>query len=415
MFATNSVIDSLRNTGEGEVAIDIVNGEQLAGDVLHYDPGLRRPYLHRGEAWVDVTVGYKPRTDANKKLILNSGGQPIYDRVKKPQRVAERMALNLPVLHVDNASTLRKDQWIMLDAAVLSAARARLRAWSDLRAANTFGGFDGMATSILEHEIMTDPGEALVDMDGINEGRNFQPRFALQGLPLPITHSDFWLSQRMLATSRSKGQPQDTIRGEIAGRRVAEMIEQTLIGSVTGMTYGTSTDYLTTSKVYGYTNHPDRITKTNLTPSASFVGETFVNEVLAMRELAYAKNFFGPFILYVSTNYDAKLDQDYTVGTAAQGLASPSGTVRQRVRQIDGITDVRRLDYLTGDVLLLVQMTPDVVQAVNGMEITTVQWDSKGGMQRNFKVMAIQVPRIRSTYLSGGTTLVTGIVHGTTS
>jgi len=44
------------------------------------------------------------------------------------------------------------------------------------------------------------------------------------------------------------------------------------------------------------------------------------------------------------------------------------------------------------------------------MELTTVQWESNGGMKLNFKVMAIQVPYIKST--SDG---VTGIVHGTTS
>jgi len=115
-------------------------------------------------------------------------------------------------------------------------------------------------------------------------------------------------------------------------------------------------------------------------------------------------------MMYVSTGYDAKLDEDYVTGSAANGLAAPQGTVRQRLRQIDGITDVRRLDYLTGDVVLLVQMTSDVVEAINGMELTTVQWESNGGMKLNFKVMAIQVPYIKST--SDG---VTGIVHGTTS
>jgi hypothetical protein len=53
-------------------------------------------------------------------------------------------------------------------------------------------------------------------------------------------------------------------------------------------------------------------------------------------------------------------------------------------------------------------MTPDVVRAINGLDLTTVQWESVGGMRLNFKVMAIQVPQIRSTYAGR-----CGICHAT--
>jgi hypothetical protein len=134
--------------------------------------------------------------------------------------------------------------------------------------------------------------------------------------------------------------------------------------------------------------------------------------VIAMIAAAAAKNFFGPFVLYTSTAYDDLLDNDFK--------ANSDLTIRQRVKQIDRITDVRRLDYLSGDVLLLVQMDPEVAQAINGLEVVTVQWDTKGGMQKNFKVMAIQVPWVKSAFwtdpaTTGTTTEVTGIVHGTTS
>jgi len=44
----------------------------------------------------------------------------------------------------------------------------------------------------------------------------------------------------------------------------------------------------------------------------------------------------------------------------------------------------------------MVQMTSDVIRMVVGMEITTVQWETNGGMLQNFKVMGIIVPQIRS-------------------
>ena len=60
--------------------------------------------------------------------------------------------------------------------------------------------------------------------------------------------------------------------------------------------------------------------------------------------------------------------------------------------------------------VLMVQMTPDVARAVVGMDITTVQWESKGGMQVNFKVMGILVPQLREDFNGN-----CGIAHGTTS
>jgi hypothetical protein len=411
MFTLEEFVANER-TPIGDARAHVIDGGALQNS--RFDPGLRRAYLEEGQAWVDVNVGRKLRVDDRGAPVLNASGNPIFDPIYEPQLVSQRIANGQPVLPVNNATTLRKDQWVMLDAAVLAAARRRLRAWDDLRSTNTFGGFDGMATPILEHEIMTDPGEAVADMEGLSEGRNFSPEFALQGLPLPITHSDFHLSQRFLAASSTKGQPQDTLRAAMSGQRVAELIEQTLIGTVGGVTYGASGDYLDTAKVYGYTNHPDRITKTDLTASATILadiattgGTAFLNMVLDMVHLAYAQNFFGPFVLYTSTKYDEVLEYDFK--------AQSDKTIRQRVREVDAITDIRRLDYLTGDVLVLVQMTSDVAQAVNGLEITTVQWEEKGGMQLSFKVMAIQVPRIRSVYVSKTTNTVTGIVHGTTS
>ena len=72
------------------------------------------------------------------------------------------------------------------------------------------------------------------------------------------------------------------------------------------------------------------------------------------------------------------------------------------------------MDYLdpTGAayVMVMVQMTTDVVREVVGMDITTVQWETKGGMQLNFKVMAILVPQLRADQNGN-----TGIVHAVAS
>lgn len=384
-------IDSfiLNGAAHGQVA------ESLAG--CYFDPNLMRPYID--------SSGRRCVTINTRKV--DAKGKPIFER----RLIADLInsGISNPVF---NSTSLRKEEWIELDRVVLRAARQRLRAVTDLGSNGlTYGGFNGMAKTILEHETMNDPGEAIVDMDGITTGRSDAPLFQLQGLPLPITHVDFWFPARKLMASRNSGTPLDTTMAESAGRRVAEMIEKTLIGVETGLTYGggsTTPTYGRTASVYGYTNFPDRITKTDLTTPTGSNPNAIIADVLEMRELLYNNRFYGPFMVYHSTAYDRFLDDDYYL---TGGATTAMRTVRERLKAIENIVDVRRLDFLTdGYVLIMVQLTPDVVRLVNGMDITTVQWESKGGMQLNFKVMAIQVPQIRADYNGRS-----GIVHGTTA
>lgn len=372
-------------------------GETLA--TCHFDPGLLRPYADDdGQRYVTANTGRVAFDEKRGKYA------PVYEK----RRVSDLIAngLNSPVF---NATSLRKQEWALLDTVVIKAARARLRAWSDLAASNMFSGFNGMSKTVLEHETMSDPGEAQVDMDGLGELRTDAPLYQLEGLPLPITHSGFWFSERRLAVSRNTGTPLDTTMAEAAGRRVAESVEKTLIGTITGLTYGDSTAYGRSPTVYGYTNHPARTTKTDLTTPDGTNPNSTLADVLEMRQSMYDNNRFGPFMLYHSSDWDNYMDNDYYV-LSSNGATAPTQTLRNRLRQIDGIQDVRRLDFLTNTyTLLLVQMTADVARAVIGMNLTTVQWPSQGGMRQNFKVMSIMVPQIRADY-SGSC----GIVHATT-
>ncbi len=384
--------------------IDQINDRNFAA--------LRRPYLDRnGRPAVTVNVGRYTRQDSR-------GGEP------KP--LLEHVLIgNLQdyglVSPVANATSLRKEEWLELDRVVLRAARFRMRAWSDLAAANSFGGFNGMSKMILEHETMSDPGEAIVDMDGLTEGRTDAPKFQLEGLPLPITHSDFWFSSRRLAISRNSGTPLDTTMGESAGRRVAETIEKTTIGIQTGPTYGGNSTqvggYGRTSSVYGYTNFSSKLTVTGFrkptSTAVTWVPAMTLADVLKMRDALYLNKFYGPFMLYHSNDWDQYMDNDYilTGGNVA------TQTLRERLKSIDGISDVKRLDFLfaaaiaasTGPggenlattypfTILMVQMTPDVCRAVNGMDITTVQWEAIGGMRLNFKILTISVPQLRADF-----------------
>ncbi len=377
---------------QGEMHGDIA--QTLGG--LRFDSGLLRPWIaENGKKYVTINSGRK-----------DGQGKPVFKNVRLEDLSA--LGIDCPVA---NATTMTRGSWIQLDTNIMTAARARLSAWNDLASRSRVGGFDAMAKLTYEYQAVSDPGEALVDMEGLVEDRADRPLQILRSLPLPIIHSGFYFSRRELAAARASGQPLDTAMGEACGRRVAEMAEQILIGTQAGITFGTqTTGYGThsgTSTVYGYTTFPQRITKTDLTTPTGTNPEAIMTDILEMIELLQNNFFYGPYILYHSTPYSRYLNDDYF----RSGSTSAVRTVRERLMQLEGISDIRRLDYLTsGYQLILVQMTSDVVQAIEGMPIQTVQWESMGGMRINFKVMAIMVPLFRSDYNGR-----TGIVHATTS
>ncbi len=387
MFTNDYILDG---KATGEVA------ERLQS--VHYDAGLLRPFVDRkNNLCVTVNVGIDPADPTGKKILYKN--RKVRDMV---------WAGEMPQPQVTNATSLRKDEWIRLDQSALLAYRERLKAWSDLVSSASLGGFNAMGKTILEWETQSDPGEAIVDMDGNTGGLGDTPTWQLESVPLPITHSSFWYTSRQLAVSRNIGTPLDTNGAEWAGRRIGEKVEKTTIGIDTGMTYGVTPTGGQASTVFGYTNHPLRNTDITITVPDGSNATTTVTEVLSLLASMANNDFrYGPFMVYNSTDWDQFLDNDYV----SSGGNNPNQTLRDRLRKIDEIRDVKRLDFLTNTfTLLLIQMNKDTARAINGMDLTTIQWESNGGTQLNFKSMVIQVPNLRADF-SGKS----GIMHATTA
>lgn len=397
MFVNNVAIDWLVN---GQLTGGLEGG--LSGH--SFDPLLLRPYLNdKGKPVCLVNTGrYQQKKKADGTLVLNAEGISVQVPVIEEVLVKDLLdaGIHSPVF---NSTTLTKDSWKFLDSRVVTAARKRLRAWADLSSASSVGGFNGMNHTLYEYETVTDDGRAISDMDGLSEGTSDQSQFTLEAVPLPITHSSFTMSSRVNAVGSNRGTPLRVTRAEQAGRRVAETIEQTLIGSITGVQYGTTSLYGRTPKVYGYTNFPDRVTKTDMTAPDGTNGTTVLNEWLEVIDLLKDVNFYGPFAVYVSRDYDQYLDGEFKTNS--------DKSLRTRLLEVESISSIKSLDYLTTAAsVLFVQLSSEVVEAINAMPITVVQWETKGGMQLNFKVMAIQVPKIIAD-ASGNC----GIAHATTS
>lgn len=365
------------------------------------DPGFWQPYLDsRGRTCLELRTG--------RFEVSNEGKITPETKVHFVRELRAR-GIDNPVW---NAATLRKDQWIHMQQRVIQAVRQPLRAWQDLVNSSSVGGFNAWAKLTYEYQASNDPGEAVKSMDPVAPGRTDRPLVNLVSVPLPVTHSDCWFTDREMEVAASGGMPLDTSMLEAGGRRCGELIEQTTIGTATGVTFGPSaaadTRYAsTTSTVYGYTNFPWRITKTDLTAPTGTNPEAVMTDVLEMIDLANNQGFYGPFYLYHSTGYTRYFNDDYY----RSGSTSAVRLLRERLMAIEGVLDIRRLNFLTsGYQLLLVQMSPEYMQAINGMEPTVLRWDSSGGLRHNFKVLMIMEPLLKAPYST-----IAPIVHGTTS
>lgn len=298
-------------------------------------------------------------------------------------------------IRTNTHATLRKDDWKLMDDAIVKASKERLKLVDFLRGKGlTFTIPQGMGKTILETETMGDVNDAVISMDGLRESVDDRPEFEPSSIPLPITHKDFQFSARQILVSRNGGSPLDTTSSEMAGRKVAESIERLALGRNTSFSYGGGT-------IYGLLNFPSRMTRTITTPVGVGIGAglQFMTDVLAMRQQSLNAFHHGPWVLFTAPDWAIYLDYDFK--------ANGDRSVRDRVKSIDGLVDIVTLDFMQNYDVLLVQLTNDIIRMILGMDITTLQWDTKGGMQKNFKVMAITVPQLRADFNSR-----TGIVHG---
>lgn len=313
--------------------------------------------------------------------------QNVFDR-----RTGKVTPVSVPLSNA--VATLRHDEWLAIDDVVVRSVRNRLRLVADIRGAGLEFRVNGMTKMALETSTMTRAGRATLSMDPARISESDRPEFDTALLPLPICHMDFYFNLREIAVSRAGGNPLDTVMIEEAGTAVGEELEQLTLGTLPSYTYGGGT-------VYGLLNFPSRAITTLTNPAAvGWTPNVLINQLLAMRKQSTDRKRFGPWVLYVSPDWDLYLDADYS---ATKGI----NTLRQRILDIEGFSDIRQLDYLTGLQIVMVQMTAQNIRMVVGLDLTTVQWDTIGGMRKNFKVMALMVPQLRSD--GDGNS---GIVHG---
>lgn len=364
------------------VNMDFIGKNGAQGDVAAYlaangrmDPGMLRPWMaDDGRIFVTVYGGGDPKKKESYRHI------PL-----QTNAAANPLQVN---------STLRPYEWRQLDQVVQQIAMSRLGGVQDLISAGlTYNLGNAMGTTVLEYHDVSDAMSADLTMDGVSRSKGDRPDFGPKYLPIPIIHSDFEINARALAASRNLGNPLDTTMVEMATRKVLEKREQLLFTDTT-YAFGGGT-------IYSYLNHPNRnpVTLHAHWNDSAASAEDIVNDVLALKQASIDDKHYGPWNLYVPTNFETVLDEDYNTTSGK--------TIRERILGIDGIKAIKVSDTLPADNVILVQMTVDTVRLVQGMAVQVVQWDTEGKFVNKFKVLTIAVPQVRADQ-SGAC----GVIHG---
>jgi len=332
-----------------------------------FDTGVLRPWLDKyGRTCYDVPDGWDGNGKQKRKTVLATNA----------------------------SASLPKDAWIQMDDMLVRVARDELRVWSDIQGLGlTYNVPNGMGTTVIQHQTMTDAGEAALSMDALRETNRDRVLFDIKNIPLPIVHSDFSFSLRELLVAQ-RGQPLDLTMAEQATRKCWEQIERLTLGTASSYTYGGGT-------IYGLTNFPQRVTTTLTLPTdPGWTPQLLVEEINGMIQDLQDINFNGPYGVWYSPSWSQYMNGDYSA-------TYRGGTLKNRLAETDGVSFWRKADYLTGFQIILAELKSTVMQAVTGMSMRTLQWDSHGGLQKNFKVMGIMVPRLRANANNE-----TGINHG---
>ena len=368
--------------------VSISNAAGFMGDIstrlnqTQFDVRSLRPFrTPDGRSVISKLVG----TDTNGKHILQ----------------------NVPI---NNAATLRKDDWVQIDEAVIQAARPRLRFFNDLRAAGLNVNLpNALGKTVWQYERLSNITPATVSMDGLRKGDSDRPVYDMQQMPLPIIHKDFLFSARQIAVSRNSNTPLDVTTAASAARMVAEKVERLALGVDEEFRFGGG-------EVHGVCNYPYRLTKVFTNPwfindSGLIAGRNpywtpgiLQREILEARRALADRFHYGPFAVYHSPDFDEILDDDYNLNY--NGI-STSLTLRERLKKIDQIASIKTSEFLPTGTLIMIEMDPNTIQAITGMDITTVQWQDQGGFEIHFKVICILLPRMKSDFYGN-----CGVLHG---
>jgi len=295
---------------------------------------------------------------------------------------------NMEVLRTN--AILRKDEWVDFDERAVQLAQEKMTVATDLIDMGlTYELPGGLGDTVSEWETEGDRAGANISMEMESNVDRDLINYESASVPIPIISADFKINMRTMAATTYRGSRIDLSNGSAAARKVGIKSENLVVRGWGNTAVGKG--------IYGLTNHPYRSLINFTTP---FTVSTAARMILDMIQEADDKGFYGPFTLYFPTGLSTIL---YEIMPDTNGKM-----LMEHLQQIDLIKDIKVTSALRPGEFTLLQTTDDVIDLAVAQPLITVEWDSPGGFETNFKVFTAFAPRLK--YRQDRTL---GVVHAT--
>ena len=271
--------------------------------------------------------------------------------------------INNEGLLVSNATTLRHDEGIMYDEAMVATAKKRLTLTSLLRSKGLTKNLGGLGVLLSMYERSGELKGANIDMDGATRGDQDALTLDERGVPIPIFHKEYNINTRKLIVSRQTGQALDTSMAEATTRTVSEEIETHIYNGVPDFSYSGQT-------IYGLTTHPDRATGALAADWTSAGGEAIVADTKTMLNALRVNKKYGPYTMIIAADAWINVNDDYSANKG-------DNTIKDRIEKFPEITEVIVGEYLSDGQVLLVQMETDVLDLAIGQDMDNIEWKTQ--------------------------------------
>lgn len=295
--------------------------------------------------------------------------------------------------------TLPQQAWEYIDETLIRTAKENLVGIADLQSRpGTSINFDGMTASVYTKKRVSEVGAANIAVSPDTSANSAILDMSDVSVPMVVTYKDFHINIKQMAMASRIGLPLEASLVEEATRSVSRTLEDTLFNGNVKANGATA---------YGYTTFPDRQTYTIPISWATALPSLVLADVNNMISLSMQANYFGPWMLYIPWQYQVRLNEDYLSGST--GDYPVSGSIQDRLMTLPNLLGIKVSNYLANDNIVLVEMTSDTVQLINGMPMRVVAWEPPGtpNWEHKFKVMTMSVPMLISDYNGG-----CGIIHG---
>lgn len=268
---------------------------------------------------------------------------------------------------------LRKEEWVQLDTAMIQIATVRLRVMQVLRERGLTKPLDGLGVMLSQYERLSDMTEAEVSMSGTARSQEDSNNFDLISVPIPVISKDFRINIRRLLASRRNGEGIDVTQIQTATRKVSEMVCQLIFFGYPGKLDGNTLEGLLTAA------------NRNLVTGSSWAAQDAAyNQTVSAITALQADHFYGPYGMFVNNTQFLQL---------LTYVTNRDMTFLQRLQGIPNLSFIEPADQLAAGRAVIFQLTPDVFDLAIAQDITNVEWDEKGGLEANYKVMTALAPR----------------------